>query len=131
MGRVLGIDYGERRIGLALSDPMKIIAYPFRTIYNSTVENLISEFEIIIIDKDIDSIVIGLPIGLKGKDTIQTKKVRYFASTITDLGIPIQMEDERFSTISAKNSLILQRIKTVHDKAAVDRTAAAIFFSNI
>ena len=126
MGRVLGIDYGERRVGLALSDPMKIIAFPFKTLSHTTAENLISEFKIIIIEKDIDSIVIGLPIGLKGKDTIQTKKVRHFASSIVELGIPIQLEDERFSTKSAKRSLNLQKIKTGHDKAAVDRTAAAI-----
>ena len=46
MGRVLGIDYGERRVGLALSDPMKIIASPFKTLNHSTAENLISEFKI-------------------------------------------------------------------------------------
>ena len=44
MGRVLGIDYGERRVGLALSDPMKIIAFPFKTLSHTTAENLISEF---------------------------------------------------------------------------------------
>ena len=49
MGRVLGIDYGEKRVGLALSDPMKIIAFPFKTLYHTTAENLISEFKIIII----------------------------------------------------------------------------------
>ena len=65
MGRVLGIDYGERRVGLALSDPMKIIAFPFKTLYHTTAENLISEFKIIIIDKDIT--MIGLIEILKKK----------------------------------------------------------------
>ncbi|SVB45746.1 uncharacterized protein METZ01_LOCUS198600, partial [marine metagenome] len=127
VGRALGIDFGERRVGLALSDPMKIIASPFKTLMNSSAEKLMGELKFIIADKEIDSIVIGLPIGMQGDDTIQTAKVRHFAKSIAGLGIPIQLEDERLSTVSAIRSLTVQKVKTGHNKTDVDRTAAAIF----
>ena len=69
----------------------------------------------------------GLPIGLKGQDTYQTKKVRVFAHTITILNIPIHLQDERLSSISAEKSLIQQNIKTGHNKHMIDESAAAIF----
>ena len=63
---------------------------------------------------------------MKGEDTIQTKKVRNFKKLLSGLGLPVIYEDERLSSISAKNSLVLQNIKTGHNKGAIDRTAAAI-----
>ena len=63
MGRILGIDYGDRRIGLALSDPLKMIASPFKTIPNTGNQESLKS---IIEDQDIESIVVGLPLGMKG-----------------------------------------------------------------
>jgi len=127
MGRILGIDYGDSRIGLALSDSLKIIASPFRTIPNKGDDWVISKLKAIILEKKIECFVVGLPIGLKGQDTYQTKKVRVFAHTITILNIPIHLQDERLSSISAEKSLIQQNIKTGHNKYMIDQRAAAIF----
>ena len=102
MGRILGIDYGDVRIGLALSDPLKIIASPFRTIQNRNNDFILKELGSIINEKKIESLVIGLPIGLNNQETIQTKKVRLFADLIKILGAPIYFQDERLSSISAK-----------------------------
>lgn len=127
MGRILGIDYGDVRIGLALTDPLKIIASPFRTIQNRNNDFIIKELDSIINEKKIEALVIGLPIGLNNQETIQTKKVRIFADLIKILEIPIYFQDERLSSISAKKSLIVQNIKTGSNKSMIDKAAAAIF----
>ena len=126
MGRVLGIDYGDSRIGLAMSDPLKIIASPFKTIRNEGNEKCLQVFQSLIKDKDVEAIVVGLPIGLKGQETVQTKKVREFANLLYTLKLPIRLEDERLSSVSAEKSMIQQNIKTGHNKGLIDQRAAAI-----
>ena len=128
MGRFLAIDFGEKSIGLALSDPMKIIAKPFKTIFYSNQNDLINKIALIIKDEKIEKIILGLPKGLKGNNTSQTNIVIEFYNYIKDkIDTPIVMEDERLSSVSAKKSLILQNIKTGHNKDLIDKTAAAIF----
>ena len=127
MGRVLGLDYGDSRIGLALSDPLKMIASPLKTISNKSSEFIKKKLSDLIIDYDIELIVVGLPISLKGKETEQTKKVKLFIEKINCFDIPIFAQDERLSSISAKKSLIIQKIKTGQNKQLIDSTAAAIF----
>ena len=126
MGRVLGIDYGDSRIGLAMSDPLKIIASPFKTIRNEGNEKCLQVFQSLIKQKDVEAIVVGLPIGLKGQETVQTKKVREFADLLYALKLPIHLEDERLSSVSAEKSMIQQNIKTGHNKGLIDQRAAAI-----
>ena len=126
MGRVLGIDYGDSRIGLAMSDPLKIIASPFNTIRNEGNEKCLQVFQSLIKDKDVEAIVVGLPMGLKGQETAQTKKVREFANLLYALKLPIHLEDERLSSVSAEKSMIQQNIKTGHNKGLIDQRAAAI-----
>ena len=126
MGRVLGVDYGDSRIGLAMSDPIKIIASPFKTILNEGNEKCLQVFQSLIKVKNVEAIVVGLPIGLKGQETVQTKKVREFANLLYALKLPIHLEDERLSSVSAEKSMIQQNIKTGHNKGLIDQRAAAI-----
>ena len=78
MGRILGVDYGEIRIGLALSDNTKTIAFPFKTIKNKNIDFLLDFFRKLNSEKNIESIVIGLPLGMNGKETPSNKKCSYF-----------------------------------------------------
>ena len=126
MARVLGIDFGEKRVGLALSDRQNLIASPYKTLHYISENDLISEIKNIVFKKEIEIFVIGLPLNMKGKDSAQTKKVRKFKKLLSILDLPIVYEDERFSSIIAKNSLVLQNVKTGHNKSEIDRTAAAI-----
>ena len=127
MGRVLGVDYGSSRVGLALSDPQKIIASPLHTLINNGNDRLKKKLLEVIKKKNVEYIVIGLPIGLKGQETSQTKIVREFAEEIRSLAVPVYFQDERLSSLSAKKSLIEQNVKTGHNKSFIDSTAAAIF----
>ena len=127
MGRFLAIDYGARRVGLALSDPLKIIASPYRTIINKNNTNLIEEIERIIATEDVELTIIGLPLGMAGQITEQTKKVKEFIDKLTARGIVIKYEDERWSSVAAKRSMKEQNIKSGYNKDLVDQTAAAIF----
>ena len=126
MGRALGIDFGTKRVGLALSDRSNMIASPYKTLNYVSEKDLINQLETIISKNDIEILVLGLPINMKGEDTAQTMKVRNFKEILSTLRIPIVYEDERLSSVSAINSLMLQNVKTGHNKPEIDKTAAAI-----
>ncbi len=126
MGRALGIDFGTKRVGLALSDRSNMIASPYKTLNYVSEKDLITQLETIVTKNDIEILVLGLPINMKGEDTAQTIKVRDFKEILSALRIPIVYEDERLSSVSAINSLMLQNVKTGHNKPEIDKTAAAI-----
>lgn len=124
MKRILGIDYGEKRVGLALSDLLQMIASPFKTIPNNS--SLLLSLKNIIDEREVEKVVVGMPIGMKGQETRQTKLVKAFVTRLEDCHISVELEDERLSSVSAEKSLILQGIKTGHNKGLIDQTAAAI-----
>ncbi len=125
MSRVLGIDYGDSRVGLALSDPMKIIAKPFKTLDNNI--DLLFNLKTVIDNNDVTQLVVGYPLNMKGEITPQTKKVDDFILLLeSKFDFPVIRIDERLSSVSAINSLINQGIKTGHNKSKIDDTSAAI-----
>ena len=129
--RILSLDYGEKRVGLAISDLMQIIAKPFKTLNNISNNNIIDQLKIIIKEKSIEKIVVGLPITLNNKESSQTKIVIQFINQLKiAVSTPVVSYDERLTSIEAKRSLVSQGIKTGHNKGAVDMTAAAIFLQN-
>ncbi len=126
VGRLLGVDHGDRRIGLALSDPIPIIASPLKTLTINTNQDAIDAILVIVKEYDVVLVVVGLPIGLKGQETAQTKHVKKFADDLINNGIKVVLQDERLSSVSAKKSLLEQKRKVYKNKGLVDQTAAAI-----
>ena len=127
MSRILGIDYGERRMGLAVSDPLEIIAKPLRTLDRQNIPDLFFELQNIVKEKDINIIVVGLPLTLKGKYSEQTNIVQNFIDQLKQVvNIPVVHIDERLSSMAAIRSLQELGIKTGHEKGRIDETAAAI-----
>ena len=103
MNRILGIDYGERRVGLALSDPLNIFAKPFLTIDRKLSLDLFEEIKRVIQDNSVNKIVIGIPLNMKGMDSKQTIIVREFIKVLeTKIKLPIHLQDERLSSKSAE-----------------------------
>ena len=126
MSRCIGIDLGSKRVGLAISDKMNMIASPYKTLTFKNEQDLLDQLRLIILDFKVKSIVLGLPLNMSGEDSAQTKKVREFKSVLSTFNLPIIFEDERLSSVSAKRSLIMQDIKTGHNKSEIDKRAAAI-----
>ena len=125
--RVMGIDYGVRKIGVAISDPLKIISYPYKTIDVKKTPDYISEIKKIVDEKKIESIVVGYPITLSGNSSAQTEITQNFIDKIASvLNISIYKCDERLSSQEAKRYLREQNIKIGHNKEKVDQMSASL-----
>ena len=128
MGRLLALDIGERRIGVALSDPMHIIASPHSIIDRKITPDYMDEIQKLISEQEVEALVIGLPLTLRNNVSQQTQKVQLIIKELnTELTLPIHTIDERLSSVSAENALKLKGVKTGHNKGEIDKTAAAIF----
>lgn len=126
MPRYLGVDYGERRIGIALSDPTATIAQPLPTLprrrgKRPPITNLLD----IVAEHDVAGIVVGLPLSLGGEETEWTREVRTFGEKLgARAGKPVAFIDERMSSVSAERavrSLGLPR----HERERKERVDAA------
>jgi putative holliday junction resolvase len=135
--RSLGIDYGERRIGLALSDPTGLLASPWKTIPNdrnvgAAAKRLADEVRALRTEEDgLDAIVLGLPRRLNGEANEQTGRVKKLAALLADeIAAPITLQDERLTSHEA-DELLAQR---EHDwrkrKQQVDALAAAMILQD-
>ncbi len=126
VGRLLGVDHGDRRIGLALSDPIPMIASPLKTITVDDAQEAIEAIMEIVKEYDVVLVIVGLPIGMKGQETAQTKHVKKFANDLINNGIKVALQDERLTSVSAKRSIMEQQKKPNKNKGLVDQIAAAI-----
>jgi len=128
--RIMGIDYGDAHVGIALTDPLQIISHPYKVISNIE-NNLFIELEEIIQSEKVGKIVIGLPYNLKGRDSLQTLEVRKFANRLKQkVAIPIVFEDERFTTIEANETLKKLHYDIKKSKKLIDMIAASIILKN-
>ena len=127
MKRILGIDYGEVRVGLSLSDLTQTIASPFRTIMYESADNLLDQLKEIIAENEVEKLVVGVPYNMKGEDTKQTLKVKEFISFLeSNLSYDIELIDERLSSIEAEKTMHKMNIKTGHNKSDIDKIAASV-----
>lgn len=132
MGRIMALDVGDVRIGIAVSDLMGIIANPLETY--SRKGNIETDAKYIVdlaVEKDVELLVSGLPLGLDGKENVQTQKTREFVSAICELtDIPVKYLDERFTTLSAERVLIQGNVRRENRKKVIDKVAATIILQN-
>ena len=127
MGRVLGIDYGDVRVGLALSDELKIISSPFKTVRNEGIDKVVELIKEEVLKNDVDTIVIGVPKSLQGDVTEQTRKVLLFIDKLRNsVDVPVEEVDERFSSVEAVRVVHLKGKKAGHSKDEVNKIAASI-----
>jgi putative Holliday junction resolvase len=97
----MALDHGSARTGVALSDPSGTIATPLPAILRVGARRGRRELQRLIVEREVDRIVVGLPIGLQGHDTDQTREARGFAAALQELvgpGVPVELYDERFTT---------------------------------
>ncbi len=123
--RILGLDVGDVRIGVAVSDPMRIIAQGLDSIKRAglkedveTIKRLANEYEVV-------KIVVGLPKMMDGKVAIQAQKVLSFVESLkAEIDVPIVSWDERLTTVAANRTLIEANMSRKKRKKVVDKVAA-------
>ena len=126
MIRVIGIDFGLSKVGLAISDPSGIIALPLKVLRYKNKEDLLSELQNISKEKDVNKFVIGYPISMNYKENEMTKIIDSFKQDMENLDFEVILEDERLSSEYAKKIMIEQDVKVSRNKEMVDLTAASI-----
>ena len=123
----MGVDYGEKRVGLALSDPLGITAQPLECIERENDAQVAGELERLIQTHDIERGVVGLPVNLSGNDSPQTKRARRFISRLRkNLGVKIETWDERLSSDEAERALIDMDVRRSRRKERRDIVAAQL-----
>jgi len=131
MGRWLSIDYGTKRLGIAVTDPLQMFIYPLTTIENRSDDYVISELLKLFDEKMIDKIIVGLPLSLEGKDTQKTKEVRNFFHKLEKrTEIPLIWWDERYSTYEANDFLKQKGLNWKDSRKIIDQIAAAVILTN-
>ena len=103
--RVLALDYGSARCGCALSDPTGTIVTPLPLVERPASKRGMGRLRELVREREVDTVVVGLPLSLTGEDTDQTRETRAFAQELASrLGeaVPVEMHDERFTTRMAQ-----------------------------
>ena len=131
MGKALGIDYGTKRTGIAITDPEKIIAFGLTTVATSLIYDFIAN---LFLKDDIDFFVVGYPINLDGKVTDNTLHVKNFITNLKKKypKISIHNVDERLTSKIAKKAILASGVKKTkrRNKALVDEVSATIILQN-
>ena len=131
MNRILGLDHGEKRIGVSISDPLKIFAYPYKIILNNNFNDVLIQINQIINKKKINRLIIGYPLNLKSEKTAQTVEVEKFIKHLNQkIKIPITKIDERFTSKIAIVNLNHLKIKSGSNKEQIDMQAATIILQD-
>lgn len=131
MTKALGIDYGKKRIGIAISDTTQIIASPLCTIHTAKIFTFLKD---LLVKEEINCIVVGEPKNLDGSPTDSTKLTADFLAKLTKNypDISVKSIDERYTSKMAKQSILAAGTKKMkrRDKSVVDKVSAAIILQS-
>ena len=129
--RILGIDMGERRIGLAISDPLGYTAQGLKTIQIENPDEICDKLTDVIKEKKVEMLVFGLPINMNGTLGPQANKVQEYAGKIKSLThLPVEFEDERLSTVGAEQVLLMADQSRRKRKKSIDMLSAVIILQS-
>lgn len=127
MGRIMGIDYGSKRTGLAVTDPLKMIAQPLEMVYTADLKMYLDSY---LYDEEVEAFVVGMPTNLNGTDTDATQPVKQFIEALKHAypHIPVDTIDERLTSHEAQQSIIAAGAKKSQraNKGLIDAVSAAI-----
>jgi len=129
-GRALGLDPGERRIGVAVSDASRTIASPVRFIDKRT-DDVAETLRDICVEYEVTVVVVGLPISLDGTEGPSARSARDFADEVHEAtGISVEFQDERFTSRTAEAALIEGGVSRKSRKEKRDQVAAAVMLQS-
>ena len=125
--KVMGLDLGDARTGVALSDELKMMAHSYGTLYNKDGEDLLTQLEPIVKENNLEAVVIGLPKNMNGTVGERGEKAKEFAKNFEEkFGIKTILWDERLTTVSAHRVLSEANVRGKKRKKVVD-TVSAVF----
>ncbi|MDQ3856245.1 MAG: Holliday junction resolvase RuvX [Chloroflexota bacterium] len=123
----MGLDPGGRRIGIALSDPTGLLASAHSVLRRTTPERDLAELRRIAQAHDVERVVVGLPLHMSGQEGDEAERARTFAAEVeAALGLPVDLVDERLSSIEAQRQLIDAGVRRGRVKERLDAVAAAL-----
>ncbi len=129
--RVLGLDIGDKRIGIALSDPMGIIAGALETYTRTRLAEDIAHIGSLCAESGVSRIVCGLPLHMNGLEGEQARKTREFVEVLrAALELPVHFIDERGTTKRARDALIEGNMRRNRRKQTIDKVAAVIILQD-
>ena len=124
--RILGLDHGERRIGVAISDATGTIASP-HSVIDRRADDVAETLQSVIAEYDVERIVVGLPLHLSGDEGASAQAARAFADTLAEeTGLPVALQDERFTTVTAEGALLEGGVRRRQRREVRDKVAAAV-----
>ena len=130
--RLLGLDLGDKTIGLALSDVQCSIATPMKTLVRAKFTNNAAELFALMEKFDIGALVFGLPLNMDGSSGPRVQATRTFARNLRNLrDVPILFWDERLSTVAAERALLSVDLSRAKRAAVIDATAAAFILQGV
>lgn len=125
-GRVLALDPGERRIGVAISDALRITAQPLMVIDRNR-DDPMDVIRELVVARDVKEIVVGLPVGLSGREGPAAASARDFAAGVAEAtGLPVHLIDERFTTRTAEEAMLEGGVRRRTRRDQRDKVAASI-----
>ncbi|MBR2261266.1 MAG: Holliday junction resolvase RuvX [Paludibacteraceae bacterium] len=131
MGRILSIDYGKKRVGLAVTDPLQIIANGLTTVSSNDVYRFLEDYTR---KEQVDKFVVGLPKTMKNEESESMKYIKPFVAGLKKRfpTIPIEMYDERFTSVIAHRAMLEGGLKKKErqNKALVDEMSATIILQS-
>jgi len=129
--RILALDHGTVRIGVAVSDELKMIAQPLEFIAAEPFAGFLARLSQLIVEKEVELILVGLPRNMDGSYGPAALKVQEFVAVLKDaVALPIQTWDERLTSTMANRFLVEGRVRREKRKEKVDKTAAAILLQS-
>jgi putative holliday junction resolvase len=129
-GRVAGIDYGDVRIGIAISDPSRTIASPLENYTRRGLEQDAARFRRLVAEEGVTLLVVGLPIHLDGGESQKSREARQFGQWLGEVtGVPVEFYDERFTSVEAEEALLAADLTRKRRKKRRDMLAAQIMLS--
>lgn len=127
MKRALGIDHGDARIGVAISDDLGMLAHPLETIHIKEVPDPIARIAALVDSKDVGHIILGLPRNMDGSYGPAAEKVRAFAEQLrAACGCQVKLWDERLTSVAAQRSLHEAGRKVKDSREVIDQVAAQL-----
>lgn len=129
--RILGLDVGDRRVGVAISDPLNKIAISLEVIERKDLRKDLEYIKNIIDKNGVGKVIVGLPLNMKGLATKKTEDVKGFIEELKKtVDIPVETYDERFTTLQSEKFLIKADVSRKKRRAVVDKIAAQLILQS-